>query len=76
MAFFPLFIDPTRHQGTTTFVAMALTIAVLTLVYGLLLCAFARAVGSLVRTHRHLTRALERAAGLCLIGFGLKLGTS
>ena len=34
MAFFPLFVDPARHQALITFGAMALTIAVLTFAYG------------------------------------------
>jgi leucine efflux protein len=75
MAFFPLFIDPARHQGMLTFGAMALTIAVLTAAYCLLLCAFAEAVGAKVRAHRRLARGLERLAGVFLIGFGIRLGT-
>jgi len=75
MAFFPLFIDPATHRGTVTFAAMAATIAVITAVYCLLLCAFAGAVSSRVRAHRRLARALERVAGLCLVGFGIRLGT-
>ena len=35
MAFFPLFVDPARHQGLTTFAFMAATIAALTFAYGL-----------------------------------------
>jgi threonine/homoserine/homoserine lactone efflux protein len=75
MAFFPLFIDPAQHRGTVTFAAMALTIAVITAAYCLALCAFAQRVGGLVRAHRRLGRALERLTGLCLVGFGIKLGT-
>ena len=73
MAFFPLFIDPATHRGVPTFAAMAATIAVLTAAYGLLLCAFARAVSAQVRRHRRLARGLERAAGVALVGFGLRL---
>ena len=76
MAFFPLFIDPTHHQGLPTFAAMALTIAVLTLVYCLTLCAFADRVAAQVRAHRRLARWLERLAGVFLIGFGAKLASS
>ena len=75
MAFFPLFIDPATHRGGVTFVAMAATIAAITAVYCLTLCAFAQAVGAQVRAHRRLARALERVAGLFLIGFGIRLGT-
>src|SRR3979409_1650417 len=35
MAFFPLFVDPARHQGLLTFGVMAGTIALLTFLYGL-----------------------------------------
>jgi threonine/homoserine/homoserine lactone efflux protein len=76
MAFFPLFIDPARHLGMRTFAAMALTIALITAAYGLTLCAFAHAVSARVRAHRRLARALERLAGVALIGFGLKLGAA
>ncbi|MCW5609551.1 MAG: LysE family transporter [Rubrivivax sp.] len=75
MAFFPLFIDPAAHRGLLTFGAMALTIAVLSAVYCLLLCAFAQAVSARVRAHRRLAQALERLAGVFLVGFGIRLGT-
>ena len=73
MAFFPLFIDPATHGGLPTFAAMALTIAAITALYCLTLCAFANAVAEKVRAHRSLTRWLERAAGVFLIGFGIRL---
>ena len=73
MAFFPLFIDPATHRGLPTFAAMALTIAVITAVYCLTLCAFANAVAEKVRAHRQAARWLERAAGVFLIGFGIRL---
>ena len=74
MAFFPLFIDPARHQGATTFVLMAATIAGITAIYCLTLCALAQAVSERVRSQQRLARWLERAAGVFLVGFGLKLG--
>jgi len=73
MAFFPLFIDPAQHRGLPTFGAMALTIAAITAVYCLLLCAFAQAVAEQVRAHRRVARWLERLAGVFLIGFGWRL---
>ena len=76
MAFFPLFIDPATHQGGVTFVAMALTIAVLTAAYCLTLCAFAQAVSNKVRAHRQAARWLERVAGVFLVGFGIRLGSN
>lgn len=73
MAFFPLFIDPATHRGASTFAAMALTIAVITALYCLVLCAFAQAVSHKVRTHKLLALALQRVAGLFLVAFGLRL---
>jgi len=73
MAFFPLFIDPVSHRGFATFAAMALTIAVITAVYCLTLCAFANVVAEKVRAHQRLAHALSRVAGVFLIGFGLRL---
>jgi threonine/homoserine/homoserine lactone efflux protein len=73
MAFFPLFIDPARQQGVWTFALMALLIAVITALWCLALCAGAHAVSAYVRTHRRLARALQRLAGLALLGFGLRL---
>lgn len=73
MAFFPLFIDAETHQGFVTFAAMAATIAVITLAYCLALCAFASAVGKRLQTHGWLAVALQRVAGVALIGFGLRL---
>jgi len=75
MAFFPLFINPATHRGMVTFAAMAVTIAAITAVYCLLLCAFANAVSAQVRAHQRLARALERLAGVFLVGFGIRLGT-
>lgn len=73
MAFFPLFINPATHQGAVTFTAMAVTIALLTLVYCLALCAFAGLVTQQVKTHKRLSRWLQRIAGLFLVGFGIRL---
>ncbi len=76
MAFFPLFVDPARHQGVTTFAAMALTIATITAVYGLVLSAFAQAISAHVRRHQRLAQGLEKLAGAVLIAFGIRLGSS
>ncbi len=75
MAFFPLFIDPAHHRGMVTFAAMAATIAAITAVYCLTLCAFANAVTEKVKANRRLAKALERVAGIFLVGFGIRLGT-
>jgi threonine/homoserine/homoserine lactone efflux protein len=75
MAFFPLFIDPAAHRGLVTFGAMAATIALITAVYCLTLCAFANAVSAKVKAHRGAARVLEKLAGIFLVGFGIRLGT-
>ena len=73
MAFFPLFIDPARHQGLPTYAAMALTIALITALWCLTLCAFAERIAARMRAHARIRLALRRLAGLCMIGFGLRL---
>jgi leucine efflux protein len=73
MAFFPLFIDPATHHGLPTFAAMAATIAVITALYCLTLCAFANAVAAKVEANRTAARWAGRAAGVFLIGFGIRL---
>ncbi len=75
MAFFPLFINPATHRGLVTFAAMAITIAAITAIYCLALCAFAGWVSVKVKAHRRVTRALERLAGIFLIAFGLRLAS-
>ncbi len=75
MAFFPLFMNPAQHRGMVTFAAMAVTIAAITVAYALTLCFFADAVGAQVRAHQRLVKALEKLAGVFLIGFGIRLST-
>lgn len=75
MAFFPLFINPATHLGAVTFAAMAATIALITAVYCLSLCAFAGAVSSRVKSHKRLARWLEKLAGVFLVGFGVRLAS-
>lgn len=76
MAFFPLFINPATHRGSLTFVAMAATIAAITAAYCLTLCAFAQVVARQAKAHRRIARWMERAAGVFLVGFGIRLGSS
>ncbi|QXH33954.1 LysE family translocator [Pseudomonas muyukensis] len=73
MAFFPLFIDPLRHQGMLTFAFMALTVAGLTLLYGLVAVLLTHHLTERMRASPRVTHALERLAGVCLLGFGIKL---
>jgi len=76
MAFFPLFVDPARHQGLLTFGVMAVTIATLTFLYGLVLVLLTHRLAERVRAHPRLSTWLNRLAGVFLIGFGLKLALS
>jgi len=73
MAFFPLFIDPVQSRGLLTYAAMALTIAVLTLLYGLCSTLLSHFLAARVRANPHIGRVLEKVAGLFLLGFGFKL---
>jgi leucine efflux protein len=73
MAFFPLFIDPQRHQGLTTFAFLALTIAVLTLLYGATLTLLCHVLAERLRARPRISQRLGQLAGVFLIGFGLKL---
>jgi leucine efflux protein len=73
MAFFPLFVDPARHQGLLTFGAMAVTIAALTLAYGLMVVLLTHFLAARLRANPIVGRVLEKVAGVCLIAFGLKL---
>lgn len=76
MAFFPLFVDPARHQGLLTFGVMAATIAALTFAYGLTVVLLTHFLAARLRANPMISRALEKVAGLFLIGFGVKLALS
>ncbi len=73
MAFFPLFVNPVRHQGLVTFGVMAMTIAVLTFAYGLTVVLLTHFLAGRMRASPRISRALHQLAGLFLIGFGIKL---
>ena len=76
MAFFPLFVDTEKHQGLITFGAMAATVAALTLLYGCAAVLLTHCLAERLRANPHISRSLNRMAGVCLIGFGLKLAIS
>ena len=76
MAFFPLFVDPARHQGLITFGAMAATVAVLTFLYGLVAVLLTYFLAARMRANPVIARTLEKLAGVFLIGFGVKLALS
>lgn len=73
MAFFPLFVDPARHQGLLTFAAMAGTVAVLGYLYSVAAVLLTHFFAQRLRANQRVSRALEKLAGLMLVGFGIKL---
>lgn len=76
MAFFPLFVDPARHQGLVTYAFMALTIAAITFAYGLISVLLTHFLAERLRANPLISRALGKLAGLFLVGFGAKLALS
>ena len=76
MAFFPLFVDPDRHQGIGTFAAMAVTIAGLTFLYGLSTTLLTHFLAERLRANPRISTLLGKLAGVFLIGFGVKLAIS
>ena len=76
MAFFPLFVDPARHQGLVTFAVMAATIAALAFCYGLVVTLLTHHLAERMRASPRISRGLEKLAGVFLIGFGVKLAIS
>lgn len=73
LAFFPQFIDPVHHQGWITFAAMAVTILVLGFVYCFGVVLVTRFMAERIRAHPQFSGFLQKIAGVCLIGFGLKM---
>jgi threonine/homoserine/homoserine lactone efflux protein len=73
MAFFPQFVDPAQHQGMTTFAVMAATIAALTFLYGLTSALITYFLAERIRANPTISAWLTKAAGVFLIGFGIKL---
>ena len=76
MAFFPLFVDPVRHQGLLTFAVMAATIATLTFAYGLIVVLLTHRFAERLRASPRVSGTLHKLAGVFLIGFGVKLALS
>lgn len=76
MAFFPLFIDPATHQGSLTFIAMGGVISLCTLFYGSILVMVGNAAARRLSRNRRISAFASKAAGVFLIGFGIKLTTN
>jgi threonine/homoserine/homoserine lactone efflux protein len=73
LAFFPQFIDPVHHQGWVTFAVMAMTIAALGFAYCFGVVLVTHFMAARIRANPKVPGGLQKAAGLCLIGFGLKM---
>ena len=73
MAFFPQFIDPVHHQGLTTLMVMALLVATITLLYGIVFCALAKQLAAPIRQRPRLILWLERLAGASLVFFAINM---
>ena len=76
MAFFPLFVDPKQQLGLLPFAVMAATIAVLTFLYGLIVVMLTHHLAERLRANPKISGALQKLAGVFLIGFGVKLALS
>jgi leucine efflux protein len=76
MAFFPLFIDPAKHQGWVTYGLMSATIVTLTFLYGLIAVLLTHFMAERIRSNPLVTSVLQKLAGVFLIGFGVKLALS
>lgn len=76
MAFFPLFVNPETHQGFVSFAVMAATVAWLTFIYGVIITLLTQKLAERMRTNPMIARFLQKLAGVCLIGFGLKMALS
>jgi len=55
---------------------MALTVAVLTLLYGLTMSLMTHFLAARMRANPVVSRVLNKLAGLFLVGFGIKLAIS
>ena len=76
MAFFPLFIDPKHHRGLLTFAVMAVTVAMITFAYCLVVVLLTRHFADRLRASPRVTQWLNRVGGGMLLAFGIKLALS
>lgn len=72
-AFFPQFIDPQKHRGLVTFGFMAATVAALGALYCSGVVCLTHAMARQLDANPRASLWLSRLAGLCLIGFALRL---
>ena len=73
VAFFPLFIDPQQQRGLLTFLAMDAVIIGISLAFSALLIAAGQHGARHLAGRPLLGRWLRCSAGVCLLGFALRL---
>ena len=73
LAFFPLFVSPAQHRGLETFAVMAITIAALTFLYGLLAVLLTTFLAERLRANPAVSAGLEKLASALLVGFSIRL---
>ncbi|KRG77795.1 hypothetical protein ABB30_06780 [Stenotrophomonas ginsengisoli] len=73
VAFFPLFIDPQQQRGLLTLLAMDAVIIAISLGFSALLIGVGQHGARQLAGRPQLGLWLRRAAGICLLGFALRL---
>lgn len=76
MAFFPLFLDKDRPIDVWVWLVLAGTIAVLTLLYGVVLLMVLKMLTNSVKNTGVWRKYLAKALGILFIGFGVRLALS
>jgi threonine/homoserine/homoserine lactone efflux protein len=76
MAFFPLFISPAHSRGLPTYLALTFTSSAIMVFYGLCSVSLTYFLAERFRANPKLSTWLEKFAGICLVGFGIRLVTS
>lgn len=73
MAFLPLFIQPKISLGFITYSFIAINVAILTFIYGVIVVNLTYWFSEKIKRNTRLSHYLEKIASICLIGFGLRL---
>jgi arginine exporter protein ArgO len=61
MAFFPMFVDPARHQGAITFGVMAATVAAITFIYSVIVVTLTTVLAERLRANPAVVKWLENS---------------
>lgn len=73
MAFLPLFIQPEISLGFVTYSFIAINVAILTFLYGVIVVTLTYLFAKKIKKSTQLSHYLEKIAGISLVGFGLRL---